>query len=219
MVADWTFKSQKIAEGFDAHVREQLPWYDLATGAVAHIARHYIPHGGLVYDLGASTGNMGAAIASTLEARHARLVALEQSVQMIELYRGPGEIIHADVLEYDLQPFDVAIAFLLLMFIPAGQRRGLLKALCEKIKPGGALIVFDKVEGHCGYLSTVMHRLTIAGKMAQGADPREVIEKELSLVGIQRPISPSLMQESCNPLPAEVFRFGEFVGWVVSRPE
>ena len=219
MVADWTFKSQKIAEGFDEHVREQLPWYDLATGAVSHIARHYIPQGGLVYDLGASTGNIGETIADTLKARQARLVAIEQSEEMIARYRGPGEVIHADVLSYPVQPFNVAIAFLLLMFIPAGKRRGLLKRLCENIKPGGALIVFDKVEGPCGYLSTVMHRLTIAGKMAQGADPARVIEKELSLMGVQRPISQTLMEQSCNPFPVEVFRFGEFAGWVIARQE
>ena len=51
---EWTFENTDVASGFDRHVREQLPWYDLVTGAVAHIARHYIPKDGLVYDIGAS---------------------------------------------------------------------------------------------------------------------------------------------------------------------
>jgi tRNA (cmo5U34)-methyltransferase len=219
MAADWTFKSAKIAEGFDAHVREQLPWYDLATGAVAHIARHYIPQGGLVYDLGASTGNVGVAIGDTLKAREARFVAVEGSKEMAALYRGPGELIEADVLGFEFEQFDVAVCFLLLMFLPAGERKGFIRRLCQKIKPGGALIVFDKVEGPGGYLSTVLHRLTIAGKMAQGADAGEVIQKELSLIGVQRPLPGSFMSLSANPSPIEVFRFGEFVGWVVARPE
>ena len=41
---DWTFRG--FSGQFDGHVREQLPWYDMATAAVAMIARHYIPHGG-----------------------------------------------------------------------------------------------------------------------------------------------------------------------------
>ena len=61
---DWTF--QGFAPEFDAHVREQLPWYGMATESVALIARHYIPRRGLVYDLGASTGNVGRALSSTL---------------------------------------------------------------------------------------------------------------------------------------------------------
>ena len=61
---DWTF--QGFAPEFDAHVREQLPWYGMATESVALIARHYIPRRGLIYDLGASTGNVGRALSPTL---------------------------------------------------------------------------------------------------------------------------------------------------------
>ena len=46
----WTFEDDKVAAIFDRHVREQLPWYDMATTAVAQIARHYIGAGGLVYE-------------------------------------------------------------------------------------------------------------------------------------------------------------------------
>ena len=54
---------------FDGHVREQLPWYELASAAMGLIARQYIPKNGKVYDLGASTGNVGRVLAHTLEAR------------------------------------------------------------------------------------------------------------------------------------------------------
>ena len=81
---DWTFKSVEIADAFDSHVREQLPWYDLTTGIITHVARHYIPQGGKVYDIGASTGNVGRAIADTLEARNATLYAIESSKEMCE---------------------------------------------------------------------------------------------------------------------------------------
>ena len=216
---DWTFQTADIARDFDSHVREQLPWYELATGAVAHIARHYIPHGGLVYDIGASTGNIGRALSETLTQREARLVAIEQSAQMVAAYSGPGEIVQADAAGFDFAPFDVAVAFLFLMFVPAGHRRALLQSLCAKIRPGGALIIFDKTEGRGGYLSTVLHRLTIAGKVAQGTPAGEIIAKELSLIGVQRPISESFMSLYASPMAVEVFRFGEFAGWVIERPE
>ncbi|WP_267079411.1 hypothetical protein [Limnobaculum xujianqingii] len=35
----WTFKSTEIAERFDNHVREQLPWYQMATEMTAHLIR------------------------------------------------------------------------------------------------------------------------------------------------------------------------------------
>ncbi len=87
---EWTFKNAQIAKAFDKHVREQLPWYDLVTGALAHIARHYIPQGGLVYDIGASTGNIGRALAPTLKERKARLVGIESSNEMCGQYPSPS---------------------------------------------------------------------------------------------------------------------------------
>ena len=68
---NWTFETSGVAKGFDRHVREQLPWYDLATNAILHVARHYIPENGLVYDFGASTGNIGRALEPILTKRKA----------------------------------------------------------------------------------------------------------------------------------------------------
>ena len=64
---NWTFKSDHIANNFDQHVREQLPWYDLATFATAQMARHFVPQGGKVYDIGCATGNMGRVLAGSWE--------------------------------------------------------------------------------------------------------------------------------------------------------
>ena len=215
---DWTFKDADVAEGFDRHVREQLPWYDLATGAVAHVARHYLPAGGLIYDIGASTGNIGRALDPIIRSRGARLVAIDNSEEMAGLYAGPGRFVLADALEFNYEPFDVAIAFLVLMFMPTSKRRDWLRELCKRVRPGGAIIVVDKTEGPAGYLSTVLHRLTIAGKVSTGVPSASIVEKELSLSGVQRPLAPGFMQTAV-PEAVEIFRFGEFAGYVIARPE
>lgn len=216
--SDWTFKNVGVADAFDNHVREQLPWYDLATGAVAHIARHYIPEGGLVYDIGASTGNIGRALADTIKARGARFVGIEPSAEMCERYAGPGELVNIDALDYDFEPFDVCVCFLVLMFLTTEKRKAFLTRLESLIKPGGVLIVFDKTEIKGGYISTVMHRLTIAGKVSTGAKPDDIIAKELSLGGVQRPLPPKFVSEATESA-TEVFRFGEFAGWVIEKRE
>jgi tRNA (cmo5U34)-methyltransferase len=208
--AEWTFKDGKIAAGFDRHVREQLPWYDLATTAVAHIARHYVPQGGRVYDLGASTGNIGRALQPTLTSRNAVFVPIEESEEMCAKYSGPGTVLCQDICTVPFQPFDLGVAFLTLMFIPVARRCHLLDALRSLLRPGGALIIFDKTNPAPGYTAAITWRLTLAAKLAAGADPAEVLAKELSLAGIQRPLSPSEL-----PGAVEVFRFGDFCGWVI----
>lgn len=211
---DWTFRSLDVAGAFDAHVREQLPWYELTTGVVAHLGRHYIPQGGLVYDVGASTGNIGRALAATLSARSARLVAIEAAPEMAARYSGPGDLHVGDALAFDFQPFDFGACFLALMFFPVAARAAWLRDLVAKLRPGGALVVFDKCEPAPGYLGTVLARLALAGKVAAGADPAEVIAKELSLAGAQRPLRLSELPAGA----AEVFRFGDFAGWVIEAP-
>jgi tRNA (cmo5U34)-methyltransferase len=208
---DWTFKSVEIADAFDAHVREQLPWYDLTTGIITHVARHYIPQGGKVYDIGASTGNVGRAIADTLEARNATLYAIESSKEMCEKYQGGGTIVHADATEYEFEPFDFCVCFLVLMFLSPAQRANLLCRLLNVINKGGAILIFDKCQSVGGYPSTIMQRLTLAGKITAGANPSDVIAKELSLAGAQRPLAPSEIPQTA----IEVFRFGEFAGWLI----
>jgi tRNA (cmo5U34)-methyltransferase len=212
--SNWTFETPGVAAGFDRHVREQLPWYDLATNAITHIARHYIPDGGLVYDLGASTGNIGRAIAPVLEDRGARLIGIEPSAEMVKRYDAPGEIVCAKAEDVDYKGYDLAVVFLTLMFIEPRKRILLMDRLRHACRPGGAIVVFDKLEPAGGYLSTVFYRLTLAGKRAAGVAADEIIEKELSLSGVQRPILESQLGG-----PAYLwFKFGDFAGWVIERP-
>jgi tRNA (cmo5U34)-methyltransferase len=208
----WTFKSEEVAKGFDNHVREQLPWYDMATRIIAHVARHYIPEGGTVYDIGASTGNVGNAIRETLESRKASLTAIDNSADMMAIYQGPGEAVIADAMKYEFQDYDFAIAFLVVMFLPVAERKDWLHQMTGKIKRGGALLVFDKCEQAKGYAGTVVSRLAMAEKLRNGVPAEQVLKKELSLAGVQRPID---IIETIPPNAIEVFRFGDFAGWII----
>ncbi|MFZ4414924.1 MAG: methyltransferase domain-containing protein [Bacteroidales bacterium] len=215
---NWTFKNTSVAKGFDSHVREQLPWYDLATNMVSHIARHYLPENGVMYDIGASTGNIGNSLKNTLSDRKIKFIAIEQSEEMAQIYNGPDNLIIADALSFEFEKFDVAVIFLVAMFMPTSKRRLFLERLKEKINSGGIIIIFDKINYFDGYLSTVMHRLTMSEKIASGASSEDVFNKEMSLSGIQRPL-PKYFIKSISPTAVEVFRFGEFCGWIIKNDE
>ena len=215
---DWSFSADGIAAGFEQHVREQLPWYDLATGAVAHIARHYIPNDGRMYDIGASTGNIARALADTLINRDVEFIAIDDCHEMVKQYDAYGTCVHADATQFKYRPADVSICFLVLMFIQPSERLKFLQKLVSNTRSGGAVIVLDKVASNAGYMSTVLHRLTIAGKVSTGCNPADIISKELSLSGVQRPL-PSDFITLNFPEAVEFFRFGEFAGWVIESRE
>lgn len=212
---NWTFASQEVAKNFDNHVREQLPWYDLATDAIKHIARHYIPQNGLVYDLGASTGNIGNTLLDILKDRNCKFIALEKEKSMLDLYQCEyGEIYEQDIKNYAFDNYDVCVCFLTLMFIEPKYRKKLMDTLYEKLNVGGALIIFDKEESEQGYFGLINYRLTLAEKAKNVKSYKDIIDKELSLQGIQRQIDKKLL-EPYNP--KLFFKFSDFVGYVIEK--
>jgi tRNA (cmo5U34)-methyltransferase len=208
---DWTFKNSEVVHAFDRHVREQLPFYDLVSGAVAHIARHYLPQDGLLYDIGASTGNISQLLSETISKRNCTCVSIDNAEQMQDKFAGVGTLSIADACDYDYQPFDVAVLFLVLMFIPVHKREAFIARLLDQLRTGGAILIVDKIADHSDYVGTIMRRMTIAGKVSSGTSAQDILDKELSLGGIQRPLK-------LNSLPIhaqEFFRWGEFAGWIL----
>ena len=207
----WTFENSEIANGFNIHVREQLPWYDLATGLVVHIVRHYLPNNGVMYDIGASTGNISKACNELLINRKAKMIAIEPSDEMRNIYSGCGDLIGDKAEAHDYKPFDVAVMFLTMMFVPVDKRDALINILIDRCNIGGCILVFDKCEPLGGYVSTVMYRLALAGKVSTGVNSDEIVAKELSLSGCQRPFT----LDGYGAI--EVFRFGDFAGWIIEK--
>lgn len=210
----WTFESEAVVADFDRHVREQLPWYDIATGIVAQVGRAFIPESGLVIDVGASTGNVGRALADTLKRRTARLIALEPSAEMVAAYRGPGEVVRAHGETFDFIGVDLIVCFLTLMFVPVPDRPDLIERMIAGLRPGGALLIFDKLVPAAGEVGALTMRLTLAAKYEAGAPADEVIRKELSLAGVQRPLYPSELADF-----EPIFRFGDFGGWLYAKQD
>ena len=66
----------------------------------------------------------------------AKLSQIARRVSMVAAYKGLRRAVMADVARYQYKPFDVAVCFLVLMFLPVPARRRLLSTLRGKLKPG-----------------------------------------------------------------------------------
>jgi tRNA (cmo5U34)-methyltransferase len=206
MSADWTFDNLD----FDRHVHEQLPWYDLVTEAVVFMARQYLPtNGGLIYDIGASTGNITYAMADLIEIRNAEAISIEPNESLIRKFTGIGKVVKTNAEDYEYEQFDVAVLFLTLMFVPVNRREGVITALKHNMRKGGVIIIVDKVTDSSGYFATCIKRMTMYFKQ-KFVTSEEIVFKELSLSGVQRPIKRD---------GKLFFKFGEFEGWVIEADE
>jgi tRNA (cmo5U34)-methyltransferase len=207
---DFTFDKEMTGKNFDFHVREQLPFYSMLTNSVSMIIRNYLPKNGRMYDIGASTGNITNAIADFAKNRDTEIISIDSSDDMALTWQGYGFFKKADATNFDYENFDVAVCFLVLMFMTKSERYVLIKRLKEKMNEGGIIIIVDKIIVEGSYFGTVLRRMTFDYKLKNGALPDEIINKELSLSGIQRPFDKNEMKGF-----KEFFRLGEFVGWVI----
>jgi tRNA (cmo5U34)-methyltransferase len=209
----WTFKSKKIASIFDSHVNAHLPWYSLATDLIVCIAENYAEEDGRIYDVGASTGNVTRSIQHVIEQRNIDAVSIECSQQMVDKFKGVGEIVCADARFFDFEKYDISFCFLTLMFNSIEDRSKILQRLIESKKEGGALVIVEKFEvEESGYAATTQRRMTMRLKQGAGVSCDEIVSKELSLSGVQRPLRFSEIKQY-NPI--EFFRVGEFRGFIL----
>lgn len=212
----WSFLDAEVARGFDEHVREQIPWYELATKAAAHVARNFLFDRARVYEIGAATGNFARELGAMIQERRIDYVAIEPSVLMFERYDGPGTPTLADARDVRFREFDVGISFLALMFVPKADRGPLLERWFAALRPGGALVVVEKFEPVAGTAGLVIHRLSIAMKRDAGVDCGSIVEKELSLAGSQMPLAECEVRLD-GGRATQFFKFGDFAGWLVEK--
>ena len=211
MTKHWTFEDSNLANNFGEHVRGQLPWYDLATGLVRCIAENYLSEGGLMYDIGASDGNITKETEDIINSRSIEAVSIECSSEMAKHWAGVGRVEVVNACDYNYKDFDLCVAFLTFMFIDPSRRRGLLNNLRAKIKEGGALIIVDKFNGTGGYNDTILRRMTMRQKLSNGESSAEILDKELSLSGVQRPLDLDFLRGD------QFFQAGEFRGFILTE--
>jgi len=202
----WSFNNDDASKEFDKHVREQLPWYDLATTATLNIVDHFLPKCGVVYDIGTSTGNISSNIKKSKEAK---VIRIDNSYNIVK-DSVCNDLVIVNAQDYMFKEFDVAVCFLVLSFMTIKERKEMISRLIEKRKDGGAIIVVDKVFIKDPQISFAERRLTTIFKRRSTED-KLILDKDLSLAGIQRQLNEDEFDEIGNVF----FKLGEFKGWVI----
>lgn len=160
---------------------------------------------------GVSDGNITRACSELIETRNVEAISLESSAAMCSAWTGCGKILDEDVLGHEFKPFDLCVSFLTLMFVAPSKRFELWTKLISLCNDGGALVLVDKFSGSGGYADTVLRRMTLRQKLSAGETEKDILDKELSLSGIQRPL------DSRFAIGEQFFQIGEFRGYIISK--
>jgi tRNA (cmo5U34)-methyltransferase len=219
----WRF-TREVAGVFDEHVRASVPFYDAIQQLIAETADWLVPAGGLVADLGCSTGNTAVAIA---ERQHGREITFHlydeapamtaQAVPRVAEHAGirahghnlrlPADLLHGGA--------DLTVAAFALQFMDWPARVATLETARAASSPAGALIVAEKVRVADSRWAEIGQDVSHDYKSAAGISDTAIRAKARSLRGVLRPATmPQLahwIHEAGWSLPHVLFAWHQWV--------
>jgi SAM-dependent methyltransferase len=138
-----------VAAGeYDRTIRTFIPNYELMIATVVQWLDGHVPAGGLVVDLGAGTGALGAAVLDALPDVRVELVdvdpnMLEVAAARCAAHAGRFEVRHAR-FEDDLPRCNAVVASLALHHVAtADEKRDLYRTILAALEPHGLVVVAD----------------------------------------------------------------------------
>ncbi len=217
---------EEVARVFDDMIGRSVPGYDLLLRLIALHAEVFVQPGSRIYDLGCSTGLASRILAQRTQGR-ARVIAVDNSPAMIEQcrQRHAGLDIDwrcADVLELGIEDASLVVLNLTLQFIEPEQRLALLQGIYRGLRPGGALVLTEKIRHADPALQQRMTELYQAFKKTQGYSDLEISRKRSALERVLLPDTEAehlerLHKAGFGPVD-ECFRGLLFVSWLAHKP-
>ncbi|MFW2373870.1 MAG: carboxy-S-adenosyl-L-methionine synthase CmoA [Gammaproteobacteria bacterium] len=194
---------QSVVNVFRDMISRSVPGYSTLLSMIPVLARQYVQDNSRCYDLGCSLGAVTLALRHAIEATPVDIVAVDNSPAMIEQCRQylkqdtahlPVELICADIRDVEIQQASLVVMNFTLQFIAPEHRQALLDRIYQGLKPGGVLLVSEKV-GFDAAEQEWMTELHHAFKKANGYSELEISQKRSALDNVLIPEPVELHQQ------------------------
>lgn len=188
----------KTAAVFDDMLDRSVPFYAEIQRMTAELAVDFAEPGGIVYDLGCSTGATLIALDRALEDRKdIRFVGLDASPDMLARakekldsvgIRRPCELLLADFNQrIELPDASVVVLLLTLQFVRPLHREDLLRNIQRGLRDKGCLILVEKVLGEHSNFNRLFIKHYYEMKRRSGYSELEIGQKREALENVLIP--------------------------------
>jgi tRNA (cmo5U34)-methyltransferase len=194
-ITDFAF-DEAVARVFPDMIRRSVPGYTTIIPMIGIITAQYAQNGTACYDLGCSLGASTLAMRHGLKDKQCSLIAIDNAEAMLERCSHyieldnettPVELICADINELAFQPCSVITLNFTLQFIAPEKRLALLTRLYKALKPGGVLILSEKICFPSPTEQSSLETLHWDFKRANGYSDLEVSQKRSALEQVLLP--------------------------------
>jgi tRNA (cmo5U34)-methyltransferase len=185
-----------VARVFPDMIRRSVPGYTTIIPMIQVITEQYIQPGTNAYDLGCSLGASTLAMRHGIQYRDCELIGVDNSEAMIERCQHyvalddhplPVSLRCEDILDTDLRNASVTTLNFTLQFVPLRDRADLLTRIAQATRPGGALILSEKLRFDDDTDQEIQTRLHHEFKRANGYSDLEISQKRSAIEHVMIP--------------------------------
>jgi len=230
----WAFDGS-VERVFDDMLERSIPEYRTMRELSTWLARKFPPAGSTVVDLGCARGGaidelMGDGIVRNF-------VGVECAPPMVAAARArfAGGTLRHPELEVTIRDLDlrsdyppetdvaVVLAIFTLQFVPIEHRLGVVRRAFESLRPGGAMVVAEKIIAQTDGVERLFVERYHGLKAQNGYSREEIDRKALALEGVLVPVTARFNEEMLLGVgfgPVEcVWRWCNFAMWVAMKGE
>lgn len=181
-----------VARVFPDMIKRSVPGYAETVAMSGVIAGEYARDNTQLYDLGCSLGAVTLAMRHGVQARHCKIIGIDNSAAMIEQARHhialddgkvDVELACDDIRQIHIENASVVALNYVLQFIAKEQRLGLLTNIANGLNPGGALILSEKIR-FADAEQKLQDELHLDFKRANGYSELEIAQKRSAIENV-----------------------------------
>jgi tRNA (cmo5U34)-methyltransferase len=194
-VRDFVF-DERVVRVFPDMIGRSVPGYGLVLQMIGLVAHRYVQPESSVYDLGCSLGAATLAMRQAVDVPGVRFVAVDNSAAMIRQCRQvlrtgdnelPVELLEEDVCRVEVRNASMSVLNFTLQFVEPRERLGLLERIARGTRPGGVLVLSEKIRFSLNAEQELQTALYHDFKRAQGYSELEIARKRNALERVLQP--------------------------------
>ena len=202
-VPDFCFDDQ-VAEVFPDMIQRSVPGYHTIIQTIGKLTSRFQQADSLYYDLGCSLGAATLAMRRNITAPGSQIIAVDNSPAMVErcerhlqAFRSdvPVTVQLADIRQQSIENAAIVVINFTLQFLPVSDRDALIEKVYRGLKPGGLLILSEKLVFDDAKAHELLIDLHHDFKRANGYSELEISQKRSALENVMRPDTPQEHQQ------------------------
>ncbi len=227
---DFVF-NERVVEVFDDMLDRSIPFYRQVIDAQANLLAAFLDQGETVYDLGCATGTTLLEFSRLLEHKELQFIGIDNSAPMLDKARLKSELyskqkslsfLLEDITAFDHKGAGGIILNYTLQFIRPLQRESFLQRLYRNLRPGGILLISEKVITGDRRLNREYIDIYYKFKKSRGYSELEIAKKREALENVLIPFTieenATMLKESGFVSIETYFQWFNFTSFIAIKP-